>query len=68
MKVERASSTGSGTTAKAEDRLRNPAPGSRIEAEQKYGVSLSLVIEQLRLTPTERGCKPKRPTTDNHSP
>jgi hypothetical protein len=43
--------------AKAEDRLRNPAPGSRIEAAEQYGVSLSLLIEQLRLTPTERGRK-----------
>ncbi len=43
--------------AKAEDRLRNPAPGGRIEAARRYGVSLSLLIEQLRLTPAERGRK-----------
>jgi hypothetical protein len=43
--------------ALAEQRLRNPAPGSRIEAAQKYGVSLNLLIEQLRLTPAERGRK-----------
>ena len=39
----------------AEDRLRNPAPGSRIEAAKKYGIDLSLIITQLRLTPAERG-------------
>jgi hypothetical protein len=43
--------------AKAEERLRNPAPGSRIGAAQQYGISLSLLIEQLRLTPTVRGGK-----------
>jgi hypothetical protein len=42
---------------RAEERLRNPAPGSRIEAAEKYGVSLSLLIEQLRLTPAERARK-----------
>jgi hypothetical protein len=40
--------------ATAEERLRNPKPGSRIEAAQKYGVDLSLLIEQLRRTPAER--------------
>ena len=35
-------------------RLRNPAPGSRIEAAQKYGIDLTLLISQLRLTPEER--------------
>ena len=39
---------------RAEARLRNPAPGSRIEAAQKYGIDLSLLIEQLRRTPAER--------------
>ena len=39
----------------AEERLRNPAPGSRIEAAKKYGISLDLLIEQLRLTPAQRG-------------
>ena len=43
--------------ARAEERLRNPAPGSRIEAAEKYGISLSLLIEQLRLTPAERARK-----------
>lgn len=39
---------------RAAQKLRNPAPGSRIEAAQKYGVDLTLLIEQLRLTPEER--------------
>jgi hypothetical protein len=43
--------------AKAEERLRSPKPGSRIEAAQKYGISLGLLIEQLRLTPAERARK-----------
>jgi hypothetical protein len=41
----------------AEDRLRNPAPGSRIEAAKEYGIDLSLIITQLRLTPAERAEK-----------
>jgi hypothetical protein len=41
----------------AEDRLRNPAPGGRIEAAKKYGIDMSLLIEQLRLTPAERAEK-----------
>jgi hypothetical protein len=43
--------------ARAEQRLRNPAPGSRIEAAKKYGIDLTLVIEQLRLSPAERVLK-----------
>jgi len=39
---------------RAAERLRNPAPGSRIEAAKKYGIDLTLLIEQLRLTPEER--------------
>jgi hypothetical protein len=50
----------SGTARKSEERLRNPAPGSRIEAAQKYGISLSLLIEQLRLTPAEGARKIER--------
>ena len=37
--------------ALAESRLRNPAPGSRIEAAKEFGVDLTLLIEQLRLDP-----------------
>jgi hypothetical protein len=40
--------------ARAEDRLRNPRPGSRIEAAKRYGVDLTLLIENLRLSPAER--------------
>jgi hypothetical protein len=40
--------------ARAEDRLRNPAPGSRIEAARVYGIDLTLLISQLRLSPAER--------------
>jgi hypothetical protein len=40
--------------ARAEERLRNPAPGSRIDAAQKFGIDLTLLIGQLRLTPAER--------------
>jgi hypothetical protein len=39
---------------RAAAKLRNPAPGSRIEAAQKYGIDLTLLIEQLRLTPDQR--------------
>lgn len=38
----------------AEEKLRNPRPGSKIEAAQRYGVDLTLLIESLRLTPEER--------------
>jgi hypothetical protein len=37
--------------------LRNPAPGSRIEAAKEFGIDLTLLIEQLRLTPAERAQK-----------
>ncbi|HEV2988360.1 MAG TPA: hypothetical protein VG759_07955 [Candidatus Angelobacter sp.] len=34
--------------------VANPPPGSDIEAAKKYGVDLTLNIERLLLTPTER--------------
>ncbi len=40
--------------SKFEQRLRNPVPGSAIEAARKFGVDLTLLIERLRLTPEER--------------
>ncbi|SPE33481.1 hypothetical protein SBA3_200033 [Candidatus Sulfopaludibacter sp. SbA3] len=40
--------------AAAEEKLRNPRPGSRIAAAQEYGVDLTLLIESLRLSPAER--------------
>ena len=42
---------------RAAERLRYPAPGSRIAAAREFGVDLTLLIEQLRLTPAERGEK-----------
>jgi hypothetical protein len=39
---------------RAAARLRNPAPGSRIEAAKKFGIDLTLLIENLRLSPAER--------------
>jgi hypothetical protein len=39
---------------RAVEKLRHPPPGSRIEAAQQYGVDLTLLIEQLRLSPAER--------------
>ena len=47
---------------RAANRLRNPAPGSRIEAAKKYGIDLTLLIEQLRLTPAQRAEKMQRAT------
>jgi hypothetical protein len=38
----------------AEERLRHPRPGSKIAAAQEYGVDLTLLIENLRLSPAER--------------
>jgi hypothetical protein len=46
--------------ARAQRRLLEPLPGSRIEAAKNYGIDLSLLIEQLRLTPAERARKLQR--------
>ena len=43
--------------AQAEDRLLHPKRGSRIEAASKHGIDLTLLVEQLRLTPAERARK-----------
>jgi hypothetical protein len=43
--------------ARAEQRLRHPAPGSRIAAARDYGIDLTLLMEQLRVTPAERARK-----------
>jgi hypothetical protein len=40
--------------ARAEERLRHPRPGSRIEAAQNFGIDLTLLIEKMRLSPEER--------------
>jgi hypothetical protein len=39
---------------RAEERLLNPAPCSRIEAARLHGVDLTLLIKRLRKTPEER--------------
>ena len=38
----------------AEERLRNPSPGSRVAAARDFGIDLTLLIERLRKTPEER--------------
>ncbi len=43
--------------ARAEELLRHPAPGSRTESAARSGVDLTLLMEQLRLTPAERARK-----------
>jgi hypothetical protein len=40
--------------ARAAEKLRHPRPGSKIEAAKNYGIDLTLLIEQLRLSPAER--------------
>jgi len=36
------------------ERLRHPAPGSRIEAARDFGIDLNLLMANLRLSPAER--------------
>ena len=43
--------------ARAEKALLHPVPGSRIEAARIHGIDLTLLVEQLRLTPAERARK-----------
>ena len=37
-----------------EEKLLNPTPGSRIEEARVYGIDLTLLVENLRLTAAER--------------
>jgi len=37
-----------------EEKLLNPKPGSKIAAAQEFGIDLSLLVENLRLTPDQR--------------
>ncbi len=37
-----------------EEKLLNPKPGSKIAAAQEFGIDLTLLVRQLRLTPEER--------------
>ncbi len=34
--------------------INNPPPGSKLAAAKEYGIDLSLLLENLALTPTER--------------
>ena len=42
---------------RAESRLLHPPKGGRIEAARDHGVDLTLLLEQMRLTPDERARK-----------
>lgn len=37
-----------------EEKLLNPRPGSKIEAAKEFGIDLTLLVENLRLTPDQR--------------
>lgn len=37
-----------------EEKLLNPTPGSKAAAAKEFGIDLTLLIGQLRLTPEER--------------
>lgn len=37
-----------------EEKLLNPRPGSKIAAARDYGIDLTLLVSNLRLTPEER--------------
>jgi hypothetical protein len=43
--------------ARAERRLLNPPPFSRTAAAREFGIDLTLLLEQLRLTPEERAAR-----------
>lgn len=36
------------------ERIRNAPPGSKFDQAKKFGIDLSLVVEQLKLSPSER--------------
>jgi len=40
--------------ARAIERLRNPKPGGKVEAAREFGVDVTLLIEQIKLSPAER--------------
>lgn len=40
--------------ARAVDRLQNPIPGGKVEAARNFGVDLTLLVEQIQLSPAER--------------
>ena len=35
-------------------RLQNPVPGGKVEAAREFGADVSLLIEQIKLSPAER--------------
>lgn len=37
-----------------EEKLLNPRPGSKIAAARDFGIDLTQIVENLRLTPAER--------------
>lgn len=40
--------------ARAIERLRNPIHGGKIEAAKKFGIDVTLLVEQIKLSPAER--------------
>jgi hypothetical protein len=40
--------------ARTLDRLRNPKPGGKVEAAKRFGVDVTLLMEQLKLSPADR--------------
>lgn len=40
--------------ARAIERLRNPKPGGKVEAARQFGVDVTLLIEQIQISPAER--------------
>jgi hypothetical protein len=40
--------------ARAIDRLQNPSVGGKIDAAKRFGVDVTLLIEQIQLSPAER--------------
>lgn len=41
-------------TRTPEEKLLNPKPGSKIAEAKEFGVDLTLLVRQLRMTPEER--------------
>ncbi|MCY7377552.1 MAG: hypothetical protein LH472_16465 [Pyrinomonadaceae bacterium] len=37
-----------------EEKLLNPKPGSKVAAAKEFGIDLTLLVENLRLTPDQR--------------
>lgn len=44
-------------TPEIEEKLLNPKPGSKVASAKEYGIDLTLLVENLKLTPTERVLK-----------